>query len=174
MECGVPGYDRLCRMAGVDEFNATLFDSVASVYDEAVPFFVTFGRRLVDWARPCAGTAVLDVGAGKGAVTVAVLDALGQNVSLLAHPRQSGCPDRSVSRPQTRRRAGLLRAGTKCRWWLVVSLRTDIHLLPAPTLGCGPAGNGSTQDVLARPTRLGQTSPGRIRHHRGRAPHRWT
>ncbi len=68
----------------MDQFKAALFDAVVDDYDEAVPFFATFGRRLVDWAPPRPGAAILDLGAGKGAVTVAVLNALGPNVSLLA------------------------------------------------------------------------------------------
>ncbi len=56
-------------MTGSDE---DLFDRVADRYDEDVPFFATFGRRLVQWAGPLGGADVLDIGAGRGAVTGAV------------------------------------------------------------------------------------------------------
>lgn len=52
--------------------NEDLFDRVADRYDEDVPFFATFGRRLVQWAGPLGGADVLDIGAGRGAITGAV------------------------------------------------------------------------------------------------------
>ncbi|WP_232666783.1 class I SAM-dependent methyltransferase [Pseudonocardia sp. TRM90224] len=58
----------------MSEINADLFDRVAAGYDEAVPFFETFGRLLVDWVAPPAGARVLDLGAGRGAITRAVAE----------------------------------------------------------------------------------------------------
>ena len=50
-----------------------LFDQVASVYDEVLPFFAGFGRQHMEWLAPVAGTRVLDLGAGRGALTAAAL-----------------------------------------------------------------------------------------------------
>lgn len=50
-----------------------LFDQVASVYDEILPFFTGFGRRHMEWLAPVHGTRVLDLGAGRGALTAAAL-----------------------------------------------------------------------------------------------------
>jgi SAM-dependent methyltransferase len=50
------------------------FDRVAGEYDEAIPFFATCGRRLVDWLNPAHGAMVVDVGAGRGAVSLAAVD----------------------------------------------------------------------------------------------------
>ncbi|WP_053721096.1 class I SAM-dependent methyltransferase [Saccharothrix sp. NRRL B-16348] len=57
------------------DLGADLFNRVAADYDRSVPFFATFGRRLVDWISPNPGTHVLDLGAGRGAVTAALLAA---------------------------------------------------------------------------------------------------
>ncbi|MBE7194314.1 MAG: methyltransferase domain-containing protein [Gordonia polyisoprenivorans] len=53
-------------------FNQELFDRVADRYDESPPFFSTLGRVLVE--RTCIrdGSSVVDLGAGKGAVTIAL------------------------------------------------------------------------------------------------------
>nr|WP_198151509.1 methyltransferase domain-containing protein [Kibdelosporangium sp. MJ126-NF4] len=63
---------------------AELFDRVAPDYDQAVPFFATFGTRLVDWAELPRGARVLDLGSGRGAVTAAAVDAVGSTGSVLA------------------------------------------------------------------------------------------
>lgn len=57
------------------DLGAELFDRVAADYDRSVPFFTTFGRRLVGWAAPEPGARVLDLGAGRGAVTAALMAA---------------------------------------------------------------------------------------------------
>jgi ubiquinone/menaquinone biosynthesis C-methylase UbiE len=44
-----------------------LFDGLAAEYDRYLPFFETFGSAL---AGPQPGQRVLDVGAGRGAITV--------------------------------------------------------------------------------------------------------
>jgi ubiquinone/menaquinone biosynthesis C-methylase UbiE len=58
-------------------FNAELFDRAAKQYDERPPFFKILGQKLVDFAELPEGASVLDVGAGKGAVTVPALRAVG-------------------------------------------------------------------------------------------------
>ncbi|MEJ3655582.1 methyltransferase domain-containing protein [Actinomycetes bacterium KLBMP 9759] len=58
----------------MSDINADLFDRVAAGYDEAVPFFETFGRLLVAWVAPRADARVLDIGAGRGAITRAVAE----------------------------------------------------------------------------------------------------
>lgn len=50
-----------------------LFDQVASVYDEVLPFFAGFGEQHMEWLAPSPGTRVLDLGAGRGALTGAAL-----------------------------------------------------------------------------------------------------
>ncbi|WP_327070546.1 class I SAM-dependent methyltransferase [Kitasatospora sp. NBC_01302] len=50
-----------------------LFDQVASVYDEVLPFFAGFGRQHMEWLAPVPGTRVLDLGAGRGALTAVAL-----------------------------------------------------------------------------------------------------
>ncbi|MFD6952452.1 hypothetical protein A6A08_03695 [Nocardiopsis sp. TSRI0078] len=63
---------------------AGLFDSVADVYDESVPFFASFARRLTAWAGPPPGARLLDLGAGRGAVSLAAAEALGPSCAVLA------------------------------------------------------------------------------------------
>jgi O-methyltransferase/aklanonic acid methyltransferase len=46
---------------------AELFGSTAATYDKVIPFFATFGARLVELAGVSAGEEVLDVAAGRGA-----------------------------------------------------------------------------------------------------------
>ncbi|GAA2975503.1 hypothetical protein JCM13580A_13910 [Streptomyces drozdowiczii] len=50
-----------------------LFDQLASVYDEVLPFFTGFARQHMEWLAPGAGARVLDLGAGRGALTAAAL-----------------------------------------------------------------------------------------------------
>jgi ubiquinone/menaquinone biosynthesis C-methylase UbiE len=58
-------------------YNAELFDRAASQYDENPPFFRILGEKLVEFAQLPSGAVVLDVGAGKGAVTLPALAAVG-------------------------------------------------------------------------------------------------
>jgi len=46
---------------------AAVFGRAAPTYDSVIPFFATFGRRLVDLAAPAPGERVLDVACGRGA-----------------------------------------------------------------------------------------------------------
>lgn len=50
--------------------SGTFFDRVAADFDGAIPFFATCGQRLVEWLNPTPGTTVVDIGAGRGAVTL--------------------------------------------------------------------------------------------------------
>ncbi|MFK0173781.1 class I SAM-dependent methyltransferase [Streptomyces sp. NPDC090306] len=50
-----------------------LFDQVAPVYDELLPFFTGFGQQHIEWLAPVHGTRALDLGAGRGALTAALL-----------------------------------------------------------------------------------------------------
>ncbi|WP_427895775.1 class I SAM-dependent methyltransferase [Kribbella sp. GL6] len=51
-----------------------LFDELAAGYDEVLPFFRGFARMHVDWLDPQPGIVVLDLGAGSGPLTGALLD----------------------------------------------------------------------------------------------------
>jgi ubiquinone/menaquinone biosynthesis C-methylase UbiE len=61
-----------------------LFDDLASDYDQQVPFFAAFGRRLADWCGLRPGQRVLDVAAGRGAVTAPAALAVGTRGAVLA------------------------------------------------------------------------------------------
>jgi protein-L-isoaspartate O-methyltransferase len=62
------------RVAGV----AALFDGLAARYDQSgVDFFTLIARGLVDRLEPRAGESVLDIGAGRGAATLPLADAVG-------------------------------------------------------------------------------------------------
>ncbi|MFJ7631243.1 class I SAM-dependent methyltransferase [Streptomyces sp. NPDC097595] len=50
-----------------------LFDQLAPVYDEVLPFFTGFARQHMEWLTPVRGARVLDLGAGRGALTGAAL-----------------------------------------------------------------------------------------------------
>ena len=54
-----------------------LFDEVAGEYDRHLPFFATFGRELADWCGLRPGQRVLDVAAGRGAITLPAARAVG-------------------------------------------------------------------------------------------------
>jgi len=60
---------RLWPMTAPD---AERFDALAPIYDQVVPFFGLLGERLVHWAAPTPGQRVLDLGAGRGAVSSAL------------------------------------------------------------------------------------------------------
>jgi len=64
-----------------------LFDELADGYDDLLPFFSTFGRRLVDLINPPAGTDFMDIGAGRGAVSVPALARGCRVVAIDAAPR---------------------------------------------------------------------------------------
>jgi SAM-dependent methyltransferase len=49
--------------------SAAPYDRLADVFDVDVPFYGTFGRRIVRELAPPAGSRVLDIGAGNGALT---------------------------------------------------------------------------------------------------------
>jgi O-methyltransferase/aklanonic acid methyltransferase len=64
---------------------AELFDELAATYDQTgVPFFRPVGARLVEHVAPRAGERALDVGCGRGAVTVPLAGAVGPEGSVLA------------------------------------------------------------------------------------------
>ena len=57
---------------------AAMFDGIAPSYDQSgVPFFGTIAGGLVDLLAPRPGERALDVGAGRGAVTLPVAEAVG-------------------------------------------------------------------------------------------------
>jgi SAM-dependent methyltransferase len=50
------------------------YDDNADIYEEMDPATLEFGRQLLDYADPAPGAALLDVGAGRGAVVRPALD----------------------------------------------------------------------------------------------------
>jgi SAM-dependent methyltransferase len=57
---------------------AAMFDELSDIYDQSgVPFFGVIARGLVDRLRASPGEHALDVGAGRGAVTLLLADAVG-------------------------------------------------------------------------------------------------
>ena len=57
---------------------AAMFDVIAPAYDQTeVPFYGTIAGGLVDLLSPRPGERVLDIGAGRGAVTLRLADAVG-------------------------------------------------------------------------------------------------
>jgi ubiquinone/menaquinone biosynthesis C-methylase UbiE len=48
--------------------SAPLFDHLADTYETVLPYFSKFGEQLIDFVAPAAGSRLLDVGAGTGAV----------------------------------------------------------------------------------------------------------
>jgi SAM-dependent methyltransferase len=64
--------------------NAELFDRIADGYDEDVPFYASLGRLLVSWAEPAVDARVLDIGAGRGAITKALVEARGSAGEIVA------------------------------------------------------------------------------------------
>jgi SAM-dependent methyltransferase len=74
-----------------------LFDRLADGYDQVIPFFTEFAAQLLDVIDPAAGTRLLDIGSGRGAIAAAAaarrcvvtaVDAAPRMVALLvaAHP----------------------------------------------------------------------------------------
>ena len=62
-----------------------LFDAVADDYDQSgVDFFVPIARRLVQVAAASPGERALDIGCGRGAATVLLADAVGDDGSVTA------------------------------------------------------------------------------------------
>jgi ubiquinone/menaquinone biosynthesis C-methylase UbiE len=61
-----------------------LFDELASEYDQHIPFFATYGRSLVAWCGLQPGQRVLDIAAGRGAITVAAAQAVGPRGAVVA------------------------------------------------------------------------------------------
>ena len=64
--------------------DAERFDRLAPIYDQAVPFFAETARRLVEWAGVTPGQRVLDLGSGRGAVSIALVEASGIEVEIVA------------------------------------------------------------------------------------------
>jgi SAM-dependent methyltransferase len=61
-----------------------LFDELAGEYDRHLPFFATFGRELAGWCGLRPGQRVLDVAAGRGAITLPAARAVGPRGLVLA------------------------------------------------------------------------------------------
>ncbi|HVE98115.1 MAG TPA: class I SAM-dependent methyltransferase [Mycobacteriales bacterium] len=66
------------------QMTAAVFDRAAASYEQVVPFFTTPGRRLVELAEVSAGMTVVDLGAGRGAVTLPAAAAVGPHGRVIA------------------------------------------------------------------------------------------
>jgi ubiquinone/menaquinone biosynthesis C-methylase UbiE len=64
--------------------DATRFDRLAATYDQIVPFFGAVGEQLVEWVGVRPGQRILDLGAGRGAITLAVCRRLGPATDVVA------------------------------------------------------------------------------------------
>lgn len=64
--------------------DAERFDRLAPSYDQTAPFFAEAARRLVEWAGVAPGQRVLDLGAGRGAVSNALAKTFGTDVEIVA------------------------------------------------------------------------------------------
>lgn len=97
------------RRAGV----AALFDQLAPGYDQAgVPWFCPIGRRLVELTRPEVGDRALDVGAGRGAATFPLVEAVGRTGHVTAVDLSPAMLDHLRTEAETRAVATLdVRAG---------------------------------------------------------------
>lgn len=64
---------------------ADVFDALAATYDQTgMPFFRPVGARLVELLAPSTGARALDIGCGRGAVTVPLAESVGTKGSVLA------------------------------------------------------------------------------------------
>jgi hypothetical protein len=63
---------RACTIVVVmTETAPALFDRLADRYDQVIPFFAEFARQLLDVLDPEAGTRLLGIGSGRGAIAAA-------------------------------------------------------------------------------------------------------
>lgn len=73
---------------------AQIYEELADDFDQAVPFYSTFGRAMVDVIDPPRGSALLDLAAGRGAVARPALErgcsvtAVDAAPSMVAHVRR--------------------------------------------------------------------------------------
>ena len=92
-----------------------LFDELAGEYDQHIPFFAPFGRDLVAWCGLRPGQRVLDIAAGRGAVTGPAAQAVGPRGAVLAidgSPNIFGSKRRTCGSGSRRRSAVLMRRRT--------------------------------------------------------------
>ena len=75
---------RQSRLSSMTAPDAERFDALAPIYDQVVPFFGPLGERLVEWMGPMPGQRVLDLGAGRGAVTSALSQWMGPAADIVA------------------------------------------------------------------------------------------
>jgi ubiquinone/menaquinone biosynthesis C-methylase UbiE len=64
--------------------DAERFDRLAPTYDQTVPFFAEGAGRLVEWAGVKPGQRVLDLGSGRGAVSLALAETAGMDLEIVA------------------------------------------------------------------------------------------
>jgi SAM-dependent methyltransferase len=67
------------------------YDAIADRYEEMFFYVADLGQRLVSYADPVPGARVLDIGAGRGAVTRAALDRGCELTAIDASPRMVKC-----------------------------------------------------------------------------------
>lgn len=67
----------MSELEGPGGEGAAVFGRAAATYDTVIPFFRSFGARLVDLAEPAPGERVLDVPCGRGASLVPAAEKVG-------------------------------------------------------------------------------------------------
>src|ERR1700735_5871113 len=81
---------------------AAYFNGVADVYDQVIPFFASFARQVADALDLPPDAQVLDLAAGRGALTKELAGRAGRMVAVDAAPRMVELLARDLPAVETR------------------------------------------------------------------------